>query len=136
MRQMAIRILLADDHTMVREGLRMILESQPDITMVGEADNGREAVRLTDQLRPDVVIMDVAMPELNGIEATRSILAQGSTTRVIILSMHLSSSIPRGRCAPVHSGICSKPRPVWNLSPPCMLCGRDSAICVSSSRIA
>ncbi|MHB0936811.1 MAG: response regulator [Armatimonadota bacterium] len=88
---MNICVLLADDHTMVREGLRMILESQPDITVVGEAADGREAVRLTSRLHPDVVIMDIAMPELNGIEATRTIREQGSDARVIILSMHLSS---------------------------------------------
>ncbi len=88
---MAIQILLADDHTMVREGLRLLLESQPDITVVGEAADGREAVRLTAQLHPDVVIMDITMPELNGIEATRLILEQDSNVRVIILSMHLSS---------------------------------------------
>jgi len=88
---MSIRILLADDHTMVREGLRMILEAQPDMAVVGEAADGREAVRLTSQLNPDVVIMDIAMPELNGIEATRNITEQGSDARIIILSMHLSS---------------------------------------------
>ena len=88
---MAISILLADDHTMVREGLRLLLESQPDMTVVGEAADGREAVRLTAQLHPDVVIMDITMPELNGIEATRSIREQDSNVKIIILSMHLSS---------------------------------------------
>jgi len=76
---------------MVREGLRMILEAQPDLTVVGEAADGREAVRLTAQLHPDVVIMDIAMPELNGIEATRNIMEQNSDVNIIILSMHLSS---------------------------------------------
>ncbi len=88
---MAIRILLADDHTMVREGLRLILDAQSDITVVGEASDGREAVRLAAQLHPDVVIMDITMPELNGLEATRLIMEEESNARVIILTMHLSS---------------------------------------------
>ena len=88
---MVIHLLLADDHTIVREGLRMILESQPDFTVVGEASNGREAVRLTEQLHPDVVIMEVVMSELNGIDAARKILEQDSNIKIIILSMHLSS---------------------------------------------
>ena len=88
---MAIRIVLADYHTIVREGLRMILESQPDIILVGEAADGREAVRLAAELHPDVVIIDITMPEIDGIEATRSILEHDSNARVIILSMHLSS---------------------------------------------
>jgi len=88
---MSIRVLLADDHAMVREGLRMILEAQPDITVVGEAADGREAVRLTFEIEPDVVIMDIAMTELNGIDATRAIIERGSGARIVILSMHLSS---------------------------------------------
>ena len=70
-----LRILLADDHAMVRKGFRLILETQPDMQIVGEAGNGREAVELAEQLHPDVVVMDVAMPELNGIEATRRLVA-------------------------------------------------------------
>ena len=66
-----IRILLADDHALVRHGFRMILAAQPDMEIAGEAGNGREAVELAQKLKPDVVVMDVAMPELNGIEATR-----------------------------------------------------------------
>jgi len=86
-----IRILLADDHTMVRQGFRMILAGQPDMEIVGEAGNGREAVELAQQLHPDVVVMDVAMPELNGIEATRRLASSEPRTRVLALSMHKDS---------------------------------------------
>jgi two-component system response regulator NreC len=83
-----IKILLADDHALVREGFRMILEAQNDIQIVGQAGNGREAIELAAKLHPDVVVMDVAMPELNGIEATRRILEASPRTRVLALSMH------------------------------------------------
>ena len=83
-----IRILLADDHAVVRQGFKMILSSQPDMEIVGEAGNGREAVELAEQLKPDVVVMDVAMPELNGIEATRRLASSVPHTRVVALSMH------------------------------------------------
>ncbi|HVX66678.1 MAG TPA: response regulator transcription factor [Bryobacteraceae bacterium] len=89
--QKKIRILLADDHAMVRQGFRMILSAQPDMEIVGEAGNGREAVELAEQLHPDVVVMDVAMPELNGIEATRRISAGESRIRVLALSMYKDS---------------------------------------------
>jgi len=86
-----IRILLADDHTVVRQGFRMILSAQTDMEIVGEAGNGREAVELAATLRPDVVVMDVAMPELNGIEATRRLTADNPHIRVVALSMHKDS---------------------------------------------
>jgi two-component system response regulator NreC len=86
-----IRVLLADDHAMVRKGFRLILEAQADIEIAGEAGNGREAVELAEKLHPDVVVMDVAMPELNGIEATRRIAASSPHTRVLALSMHKDS---------------------------------------------
>ena len=86
-----IRILLADDHAVVRQGFRMILSAHPDLEIVGEAGNGREAVELAATLRPDVVVMDVAMPELNGIEATRRLTADNPHTRVVALSMHKDS---------------------------------------------
>jgi len=89
--QKKIRILLADDHAMVRQGFRMILAAQPDMEIVGEAGNGREAVALAGELQPDVVVMDVAMPELNGIEATRRITAESPRTRVLALSMYKDS---------------------------------------------
>jgi two-component system, NarL family, response regulator NreC len=86
-----IRILLADDHAVVRQGFRMILGAQTDLEIVGEAGNGREAVELAAKLRPDVVVMDVTMPELNGIEATRRLTAENPHIRVVALSMHKDS---------------------------------------------
>jgi DNA-binding NarL/FixJ family response regulator len=83
-----IRTLLADDHTIVREGLRALLLADAGIEVVGEAVNGREAVELATALRPDVVVMDIAMPSLNGLEATSRILADLPKTKVIILSAH------------------------------------------------
>ena len=83
-----IRVLLADDHTLIRAGLRMVVESQPDLTVVGEADNGREAVAMAETLKPDVVVMDIGMPSLNGIEASRQIREKMPDTQVVMLSMH------------------------------------------------
>lgn len=85
---MSLRILLADDHTLVRQGLRKVLEQRPDWHVVAEASTGREAVQLAEQHRPDVAIIDVAMPLLNGIEATRQITKRLPTTRVLVLTMH------------------------------------------------
>ena len=83
-----IRILLADDHTILRNGIRAILEDEPGMDVVGEAEDGRTAVSLALQLKPDIVIMDIAMPLLNGLEATRQIKRANPSVRVIILSMH------------------------------------------------
>lgn len=85
---MAIRILLADDHGVVRKGLRFLLERQSGMEVVGEASDGREAVRLAESTKPDVAIMDIAMPMLNGIEATSQMLKRDPRMAVIILSMH------------------------------------------------
>ncbi len=89
---MSLRILLADDHTIMRNGLRLLLERQPDFSVVGEASNGREAVDLADLKAPDIVIMDVAMPMMNGIEATARITAASPKIAVVILSMHSDES--------------------------------------------
>ncbi|MFH2102300.1 MAG: response regulator transcription factor [Chloroflexota bacterium] len=83
-----IRILLADDHTILRSGIRAILEDEPGFVVVGEAENGRSAVTMACQVEPDVVIMDIAMPLLNGLEATRQIKRQCPGVRVLILTMH------------------------------------------------
>lgn len=83
-----IRVLLADDHTLIRAGLRMVVEAQPDLAVVGEADTGRDAVAMAQTLKPDVVVMDVGMPSLNGIEACRQIRAALPDTQVVMLSMH------------------------------------------------
>jgi two-component system response regulator NreC len=85
-----IRVLLGEDHGIVRDGLRMLLESQPDFAVVAEAANGREAVARTKETRPDVAILDISMPELSGLEATRLIKAESPQTRVLILTMHES----------------------------------------------
>ena len=86
-----VRILLADDHTVVRSGFRRILEGQPDMEVIGEVSNGRDAVEQAAALQPDLVIMDVTMPELNGIEAARRICEMLPKTRILALSMHRDS---------------------------------------------
>ncbi len=83
-----IRILLADDHTVVRQGLRKVLEESPEWEVVAEAGDGREAVRQAEELKPDVAIIDIGMPLLNGIEATRQIVKRSPSTRVLVLTMH------------------------------------------------
>jgi len=85
---MGIRVLLADDHGIVRKGLRFLLDRQPGMEVVGEAADGRDAVRLAETVSPDVVIMDVAMPSLNGIEAAAQMTRRNPRIRVIMLSMH------------------------------------------------
>jgi DNA-binding NarL/FixJ family response regulator len=92
----SIRILLADDHTVVRDGLRALLEREPDMTVVAEAADGRESVRLAGEELPDVVLMDLAMPNMNGIEATRRIVAANPRLAVVILSMHQDESYVLG----------------------------------------
>jgi DNA-binding NarL/FixJ family response regulator len=87
-----LRILLADDHIVMRTGLRALLERQPNLEVVGESENGRQTIELVDSLKPDVVVMDVGMPVLNGIEATKTIVTQHPTTAVVILSMHADES--------------------------------------------
>jgi two-component system response regulator NreC len=83
-----IRILIADDHQIMRQGLKALLDKEPNMEVVAEAENGRQAVQLARQLSPGVVLMDVAMPDLNGIEATKQILQEAPEVRVIALSMH------------------------------------------------
>jgi two-component system response regulator NreC len=85
---MSTRVLLADDHKITRQGLRSLLEKQPDIEVVAEAENGREAVRLAAEVAPDIIIMDLTMPDLNGVEATKKILSQSPDIKIIALSMH------------------------------------------------
>lgn len=88
MNEKVLRLLLVDDHPIVRTGLRMLFQSEPDMRVVGEADGGAEAIEAVQKLQPDVVIMDVAMPGMNGIEATRQIKAISPETAVLALTMH------------------------------------------------
>ena len=86
-----IRIIVADDHQIVRQGLRILLEAEPDMEIIAEADNGRKVLRQAQELLPDVIIMDLSMPELNGIEACRQILNASPAVKVVALSMHSDS---------------------------------------------
>ncbi len=83
-----VRVLLADDHNLIRAGLRLVVSQQPEFQVAGEAENGRQAVALAEQLKPDVVVMDIKMPELNGIEACQQIRDALPETQVVMLSMH------------------------------------------------
>ena len=93
---MSVRILLADDHRLVRQGLRSLIEKDCGMEVVAEAENGREAVRLAREEEPDVIIMDIDMPDLNGMEATRQVIAALPRVRVIALSMHSDKRFVRG----------------------------------------
>jgi DNA-binding NarL/FixJ family response regulator len=93
---MGVRIILAEDHRITREGLVNLLEERSDMQVVGEAENGREAVRLARELSPDLVIMDVTMPDLNGIDATRIITSGSNNTKVIALSMYSDKQFVQG----------------------------------------
>ena len=85
---MAIKILLADDQTILREGLRSIIETEMHMTVIGQAENGRMAVEMAKKLKPDIIIMDISMPDMNGIDATRTLVADKPGTKVIALSVH------------------------------------------------
>lgn len=99
-----IRILLADDHAIVREGIRALLNEQPDMAVVGEVEDGRWAVHLADELRPNVVLMDIAMPLLNGLEATRQIKRDHPEINVLVLTMHDNEEYVRQMLAAGASG--------------------------------
>ena len=90
-----ISVLLVDDHSLVRRGFRRILEDEPDITVAGEAGDGLQAIKLADELRPKVIVMDCAMPVMNGLEATRQILAKNPLALVLMLSMHPEETLVR-----------------------------------------
>jgi DNA-binding NarL/FixJ family response regulator len=83
-----MKILIADDHGVVREGLKVLVENQPGMQVVGEAEDGRNVIQLAEQLSPDIILMDIAMPNLNGVEATRFILKENPKVRIIALSVH------------------------------------------------
>ena len=92
---MNVRLLLADDHAMMREGLKSLISKEPDFMVVGEADNGKETVELVQKCGAHVVVMDVSMPDLNGIEATRKILKINPNTKVVALSGHANRELVR-----------------------------------------
>ncbi|MCJ7802500.1 MAG: response regulator transcription factor, partial [Candidatus Marinimicrobia bacterium] len=91
-----ISVILVDDHVIMRDGLRQLLEVESDIEVVGEADNGRDAVKLALQKTPNIVIMDIAMSDMNGIEATRQIISGNPNIKIIALSMHSERQIVIG----------------------------------------
>jgi two-component system, NarL family, response regulator NreC len=93
---MSVKIIIADDHKIMRDGLRNMLEKESGLEVVAEAKNGREAIQLTEQLRPDIVIMDISMDDLNGMDATRTIVGKGWGTKVIALSMHADKRFVAG----------------------------------------
>ena len=101
---MSIKILLADDHRIMRSGLRSLLDKEPDMEVVAEAENGRMTVKLARKVSPDVVIMDIAMPDLNGIEASRQILSEAPDVKVVALSMHSGEQFVAGMLGAGASG--------------------------------
>jgi len=110
-----IRVLLADDHTLVRQGLRALLEREADIKVIGEATNGREVIRKAEMLRPDVIVMDISMPRLNGIEATQKITTDHPGVRVVVLSMHAGEDYVKGMLRAGASGYVLKDAPANDL---------------------
>ena len=101
---MHTKILLVDDHKITRDGLSALIEKQPDMEVIGEAENGRDAVKLVQNMAPDVVIMDISMPDLNGIDATQQILAVSPSTKVIALSMYSDKRYVEGMLSAGVSG--------------------------------
>ncbi len=101
---MTTRIVLADDHKILRDGLRSLLEQQPDMQVIAEADNGRATVKLAQDLKPDVVVMDIGMPDLNGIDATKQIVSKARGVKVVALSMHSDKRFVQGMLSAGASG--------------------------------
>jgi DNA-binding NarL/FixJ family response regulator len=104
----SIKILIADDHQIMRDGLRSLIEKQPGMEVVAEAENGRTAVKLTRKVKPDVIVMDINMPDLNGIDATRQIVSESSGTKVIALSMYTDQQFVTGALKAGVSGYLQK----------------------------
>ncbi|WP_198925717.1 response regulator [Dictyobacter vulcani] len=111
---MKIRILLADDHTILRAGLKMMLNAQPDMDIVGEAQDGRQAIQEAQRIQPDVILMDITMPDINGIEATKQIKRLLPDVRILVLTMHENDEYVFQACVLVPQAICSKRPPIPN----------------------
>ena len=112
---MSITILLADDHRITREGVKLMLNEQPDFQVIGETGDGRDAVELAASLSPDVIVMDLTMPTLNGVEATRQVKAQRPEVKVIVLSMHLERQFVSATLSAGASGYLLKDSPPEDL---------------------
>ena len=113
---MPVRTLLADDHTLVRAGLRKLLELMPGIEVVGEAEDGLALLALAEQLQPRLVLMDISMPGLNGLEATAQLVKAMPGVRVVILSMHQNEELCARPCATARWATCSRTLRRWNWS--------------------
>ena len=129
-----IRVLVADDHPLVRRGVRSVLEEQSDIEVVGEAEDGEEAVRLALEDSPDVVVIDVEMPVLDGLEATRQIHAQNPKVRVLVLTIHSEAHFVRGLLQAGASGYLLKNTYVDSLVDAVRLVNRGEVVLASSVR--
>ena len=105
---MGVKILLVDDHQIMRDGLRSLIEKRPGLEVVAEAENGRAAVKLTRRFRPDVIVMDINMPDLNGIDASRQIIAEFPGTKIIVFSMHTDHQFVAGALKAGVSGYLQK----------------------------
>ncbi len=110
-----IRVLLADDHAVVRSGLRLIVDAQPDMTVTGEAEDGLEAIEKAQELEPDVIVMDISMPNLGGLEAIRRIKRDGYATHILVLTMHDSEQFFFQSIQAGASGYVTKAAPEWEL---------------------
>jgi DNA-binding NarL/FixJ family response regulator len=109
-----IKVILADDHTIVREGFRTILALEKDIQIIGEAANGREAIILFKKLKPDILIIDIAMPLLNGLEATRQIYKEFPKARVLMLSAHSDDAYVEAALQAASASVCQSVRDIYN----------------------
>jgi len=110
-----VRILLADDHDVVREGLRNLLEGQPHWVVCGEALNGRQAVSMCQEMKPDIAVLDISMPELNGVDASRQILKVSPATEILVFTMHESEQLVRNMLAAGARGYLLKSDPARNV---------------------
>ncbi len=110
-----IRVLLADDHAVVRSGLKLIVDAQPDMTVTGEAEDGLEAIEKAQELEPDVIVMDISMPNLGGLEAIRRIKRDGRETHILVLTMHDSEQFFFQAIQAGASGYVTKAAPEWEL---------------------